>query len=620
MGLTDLVGRISPHTVGDGPIDNHNRNSLKGRSPMFSKILIANRGEIAVRIIDTCARLNVSTVAVHSSADAASLHVRRADEAIDLGDGPASENYLNPQAIVDAALNSGAEAIHPGYGFLSENAGFAQAVADAGLVFIGPSPAAISTMGDKVASREVAIRAKVPMAPGSDGAVDSAEAVLEFGEKHGYPILVKASAGGGGRGMRRINGPEEAGESFDAAVREATAAFGNGEVFVERYLVSARHVEVQVVADSHGLVSALGDRDCSVQRRHQKLIEESPAPGLSEKMREDMGAAAARLAGEVGYQGLGTVEFLVEGENFYFLEMNTRIQVEHPVTELVNNVDLVAEQLRIASGEHLGSNITDPQPVGTAIEARINAEDVAGGLFVPSPGVITALSAPTSESVRFDTGYDSGDEVLPFYDSLIGKLIVWGEDRKTAINGLLAALDELQIEGIATTVPAARQIIDTDDFRSVAHTTLWLENSFEFSTDEDEGLARNEVEVNGRFYVIPQFSDDPALSVGRPAAEAPAEGESADRRRKSNGARKRRSGPTFDGTVKAPMQGTIIKVNVEPGAAVTTGEPLFVLEAMKMENPVASPITGTVDDVLVTLGQSLSAGTHLATMSEGGAA
>ncbi|WP_166969760.1 acetyl/propionyl/methylcrotonyl-CoA carboxylase subunit alpha [Brevibacterium atlanticum] len=587
---------------------------------MFSKILIANRGEIAARIIDTCARLNVATVAVHSSADAASLHVRRADQAIDLGDGPASENYLNPQAIVEAALKSGADAIHPGYGFLSENAGFAQAVADAGLVFIGPSPAAISTMGDKVASREVATRADVPMAPGSNGAVESAEAVLEFGEKHGYPVLVKASAGGGGRGMRRINGPDEAVESFDAAVREATAAFGNGEVFVERYLVKARHVEVQIVADSHGAVAALGDRDCSVQRRHQKLIEESPAPGLSESMRTNMGAAAARLADAVGYQGLGTVEFLVEGENFYFLEMNTRIQVEHPVTELVTKVDLVAEQLRVAAGEHLSESVTNPQPVGAAIEARINAEDVAGGLFVPSPGVITTLEAPTSEHVRFDTGYESGDEVLPLYDSLIGKLIVWGQDRGAAIDGLLQALDELHIEGVETTVPAARKIIDAADFRSVAHSTLWLENSFDFSTADDDTLSRNEVEVNGRFYIIPQFPDDPGAQLARPAAESTSESDGGERRRRSPSARRRRSGPAFDGTVKAPMQGTIVKVNVEPGASVTAGEPLFVLEAMKMENPVASPITGTVDNVFVALGQSLSAGTQLAAMSEGGAA
>ena len=592
---------------------------------MFSKVLIANRGEIAVRIIDTCNSLNVPTVAVYSSADAGSLHVRRADESVDLGDGSASENYLNPQAIIAAAVRTGAEAIHPGYGFLSENAGFAQAVVDAGLVFIGPSAAAISTMGDKVASREVAARAAVPMAPGSDGAIDSAEAVLEFGAAHGYPILVKASAGGGGRGMRRINGPDEAVESFDAAVREATAAFGNGEVFIERYLVSARHVEVQVVADAHGAVAALGDRDCSVQRRHQKLIEESPAPGLSESMRESMGAAASRLAQQVGYQGLGTVEFLVEGDNFYFLEMNTRIQVEHPVTELVNRVDLVAEQLRVAAGEHLSPEVTDPRPTGAAIEARINAEDVAGGLFVPSPGVITELSAPTSDAVRFDTGYESGDEVLPLYDSLIGKLIVWGEDRDAAIDGLLGALDELHIEGVSTTIPAARQIIGTADFRAVAHTTLWLENSFEFSDEEEvEELARNEVEVNGRFYVIPQFPDDPTLSTAvtpaSTAAEGAPEAEGTERRRRSGGARRRRSGPAFDGTVKAPMQGTIVKVNVEPGASVTAGEPMFVLEAMKMENPVHSPITGTVDDVLVTMGQSLSAGTQLATLTEGGAA
>lgn len=585
---------------------------------MFSKILIANRGEIAARIIDTCARLNVETVAVYSSADAASLHVRRANEAVDLGKGPASENYLCPEKIIDAALKTGAEAIHPGYGFLSENAGFAQAVTDAGLVFIGPSPDAISTMGDKVASRELANKAAVPMAPGSNGAVDSADAVVEFGEEHGYPVLVKASAGGGGRGMRRINGSDEVSDSFAAAVREATAAFGNGEVFVERYLVNARHVEVQVIADSHGAVATLGDRDCSVQRRHQKLIEEAPAPGLTDAMRTKMSDAAARLAETVGYEGLGTVEFLVEGEEFYFLEMNTRIQVEHPVTEMITNIDLVEEQLKVAAGEPLSEAVKNPNIVGAAIEARINAEDATAGLFAPSPGVISDLTAPSAEHVRFDTGYESGDEVLPFYDSLIGKLIVWGEDRDAAIDRLHQALSELQIEGVASTASLARRIIDSPDFRAIEHSTLWLENSFDLTASDDDQLARDEVIVNGRFYVIPQFSDNPAVAslAGLAAPPQGEEGEAVGNRRRQSGGHRRQSKTVFNGIVNAPMQGTIIKINVEPGSRVKAGDALFVLEAMKMENPVASPVTGTVDEIFVEIGQSLSAGTELAALTE----
>lgn len=348
---------------------------------MFTKILIANRGEIAVRIMSTCAQLGVKTVAVHSEADRNSYHVRCADESVNLGDGPASENYLSPQAIIKAAQDTGAEAIHPGYGFLSENAGFARAVQDAGLVFIGPPADAISTMGEKVAARAVAVAADVPLAPGSDGAIETAEQIVTFGEEHGFPVVVKASAGGGGRGMRRIDTPEDAADALSSAVREATAAFGNGEVYLERYLTNARHVEVQVFADSHGNTVYYGDRDCSVQRRHQKLLEEAPAPGLSDEMRRDMGEAAVRLAREVGYRGAGTVEFMVEGDKFYFLEMNTRIQVEHPVTELVQDLDLVAEQLRVASGEELSVTDSGRAPQGAAVEARINAEDIAGGRF-----------------------------------------------------------------------------------------------------------------------------------------------------------------------------------------------------------------------------------------------
>ncbi|MEW1811910.1 acetyl-CoA carboxylase biotin carboxylase subunit [Pseudarthrobacter phenanthrenivorans] len=576
---------------------------------MFSKILIANRGEIAVRVIRSCRSLGIQSVAVHSEADSASLHVREADEAVNLGAGPASENYLSTDRIIAAARETGAEAIHPGYGFLSENAGFAQAVADAGLVFIGPSPDAISTMGEKVAARAVAIAAEVPLAPGSNGAISGASDVIDFGTEHGYPILVKASAGGGGRGMRLVESEEQAEDAVAAAVREATAAFGNGEVYLERYLTSARHVEVQVFADKLGNTVYVGDRDCSVQRRHQKLIEESPAPGLSAELRAAMGAAAVRLAEHVSYAGAGTVEFLVEGDKFYFLEMNTRIQVEHPVTELVHGVDLIAEQIRVAAGEKLGvtDNLT---PRGAAIEARINAEDVAGGKFLPAPGLIEELVAPAGEGLRFDGGYQSGDEVLPYYDSLIGKLIAYGPDRETALARLEDGLERLVIKGVPTTVPASLKVLRHDDFQAARFTTRWLEETVDFSEEEEEALARNEVEVGGRFYIIPQFSDRPGASnVSHwtpPAEEAGTNGAQRPRT-----ARARGKGKASDGSVKAPMQGTIIKVNVEEGQDVAAGDILFVLEAMKMENPIQAPAAGTVGTVHAAVGDSMAAGTLL---------
>ncbi|MEV7574407.1 acetyl-CoA carboxylase biotin carboxylase subunit [Pseudarthrobacter sp. NPDC089323] len=578
---------------------------------MFSKILIANRGEIAVRVIRSCRSLGIESVAVHSEADSGSLHVREADHAVDLGPGPASENYLNIERIIAAARETGAEAIHPGYGFLSENAGFAKAVVDAGLAFIGPSPEAISTMGEKVAARAVAVAAEVPLAPGSRDAISGAGDVTDFGSLHGYPILVKASAGGGGRGMRLVASAEQAEEAVAAAVREATAAFGNGEVYLERYLTSARHVEVQVFADKQGNTVYVGDRDCSVQRRHQKLIEESPAPGLSEELRAAMGAAAVRLAEHVGYAGAGTVEFLVEGENFYFLEMNTRIQVEHPVTEMVHGVDLIAEQIRVAAGEEL--SIRDRlAPQGAAIEARINAEDVAGGRFLPAPGLIEELTPPEGEGLRFDTGYQSGDEVLPYYDSLIGKLIAYGPDRETALARLEDGLERLLVKGVPTTVPASLKVVRHEDFQSARFTTRWLEETVDFSDEpEDEPLARNEVEVGGRYYIIPQFSDRPgAAPAASPGwAAAPSEPAAGGQRQRST--RARGKGKASDGSVKAPMQGTIIKVNVEEGQAVSTGDILFVLEAMKMENPIQAPAAGIVGPVHAVVGESMAAGTLL---------
>lgn len=582
---------------------------------MFTKILIANRGEIAVRVARSCRALGVESVAVYSAADAGSMHVRAADTTIDLGDGPASENYLNIPKIIAAALASGAQAIHPGYGFLSENPEFAEAVAAAGLTFIGPSAHAITTMGGKVAARDVAIRVQVPLAPGTNGAIASADAVEAFGAEHGYPVLVKASAGGGGRGMRRINAAAEAKDAFDAAVREATAAFGNGEVYLERYLTHARHVEVQVFADTHGNVVYVGDRDCSVQRRHQKLIEESPAPGLSDALRQAMGESAVRLAREVGYVGAGTVEFLVEDEKFYFLEMNTRIQVEHPVTEMVHGVDLIAEQIRVAAGEKL-SILDNLKPKGAAIEARINAEDVAEGLFLPAPGPVDVLTAPKGEGLRFDAGYESGDTVLPLYDSLIGKLIAYGPDRETAIKRLLDGLDRLQIEGVPTTAPAAKIIASHPDFQELRFSTLWLEESVDFS--EPEPVDRANVEVGGRFFIIPTFNDYNSAGGYGNAAPALADPSAADpvastgRTRQARAKREKVS----DGTVKAPMQGTIIKINAAAGQTVAKGDVLFVLEAMKMENPITAPASGVVGEITAVVGDSMAAGTLLTKITE----
>ncbi|WP_084143316.1 acetyl-CoA carboxylase biotin carboxylase subunit [Amycolatopsis taiwanensis] len=586
-----------------------------GSAGRLSKVLVANRGEIAVRIIRALAEHGIASVAVHSDADEKALHVRLADEAIALGGTASNENYLDIEKIVRAAKETGADAVHPGYGFLAENAAFARAVTDAGLVFIGPSGDAIEVMGEKVAARRVAAQADVPQVPGTTEPVTSADEIRAFGAEHGYPVAVKASFGGGGRGMRTVAGPHEADDALEAARREAGAAFGNSEVYLERYLSAARHVEVQIFADTHGNVVWLGDRDCSVQRRHQKLVEESPAPGLPDDLRESMGEAAVRLATAVGYVGAGTVEYLVEDGRFYFLEMNTRIQVEHPVTEAVLGMDLIAEQLRVAAGEPLSVLTSGPAPRGHAIECRINAEDTAGGLFVPSPGPIHALQVPTRAGVRFDSGYESGDDVAPYYDSMIGKLVVWGPDRDTAIRRTLAALDELVVDGVPTTIPAAKAVLAHPDFAGVAFTTRWLESAVEFRAaaeappdaveeDSDES-SRDEVWVGGRRYVIPFFSPTAAVA----AAEPPA------RRSRGSGTRRKaagRPGAGGSGAVSSPMQGTVIAVNVVDGDTVSAGQVLFVVEAMKMENPVRSTVDGTVGEIGVAVGDVVTAGSRLA--------
>ncbi|WP_342661564.1 Carbamoyl-phosphate synthase large chain (plasmid) [Rhodococcus ruber] len=597
---------------------------------MLSKVLVANRGEIAVRIIRTCAEAGIASVAVYSEADEKALHVRLADEAVLLGAASASESYLAIDKIIEAARSTGAQAVHPGYGFLAENAAFAMAVEDAGLIFIGPPSSAIEVMGSKIAAREIAAKADVPQVPGSQGTIASVADVIAFGDEHGYPVAIKATYGGGGRGMRMVASAADAESAFASAKQESAAAFGRDDVYLERYLSSARHVEVQVFADTHGNAVWIGDRDCSVQRRHQKLIEEAPAPGLSDELRRAMGEASVRLARQVGYVGAGTVEFLVEAdrEAFYFLEMNTRIQVEHPVTEMTLGLDLVAEQLAVAAGEPLSITESGAAPRGHAIEVRVNAEDTRGALFMPSPGPIATVKAPTRAGVRWDGGYESGDEVQPYYDSLVGKLIVWAPTRDRALDRLTLALDELAIDGVPTTVPAARQIIAHKDFRNVAMHTNWLERDIDFAsmlppvedpdTDDDaeeEIQPRNEVWVGDRRYVIPFFSPATAAVPGATAAEAPA--------RRATGAgggprRKRGGGAAASGEVKSPMQGTVAQIDVEVGARVEAGQVLMVLEAMKMQNPIRAAITGVVQSLQVKVGQVVASGVALATVVASG--
>ncbi|CAG7586127.1 MULTISPECIES: acetyl/propionyl/methylcrotonyl-CoA carboxylase subunit alpha [Rhodococcus] len=595
---------------------------------MLSKVLVANRGEIAVRIIRTCAEAGVASVAVYSEADEKALHVRLADEAVLLGAASASESYLAIDKIIEAAKSTGAQAVHPGYGFLAENAAFAKAVEDAGLIFIGPPSSAIEVMGSKIAARDLAAKADVPQVPGSQGTIASVADVIAFGDEHGYPVAIKATYGGGGRGMRTVASASDAESAFASAKQESAAAFGRDDVYLERYLSSARHVEVQVFADTHGNAVWIGDRDCSVQRRHQKLIEEAPAPGLSDELRRAMGEASVRLAKQVRYVGAGTVEFLVEAdrEAFYFLEMNTRIQVEHPVTEMTLGLDLVAEQLAVAAGEPLSITESGAAPRGHAIEVRVNAEDTRGALFMPSPGPIATVQAPTRAGVRWDGGYESGDEVQPYYDSLVGKLIVWAPTRDRALDRLTLALDELIIDGVPTTVPAARQVIAHKDFRNVAMHTNWLERDIDFASllppvedlsdtdaeDTEEMLPRNEGWVGDRRYVIPFFT--PA----GPAAAAPV-AEPQARRAATGGPRKKRGGgAAASGEAKSPMQGTVAQIDVEVGAQVEAGQVLMVLEAMKMQNPIRAAVNGVVESLHVEVGQVVAAGASLATVAAAG--
>ncbi len=578
---------------------------------MLSKVLIANRGEIAVRVIRTCRELGVATVAVYSDLDRDALHVRLADEAYSLGGQAASESYLNTEAILGVIERSGADAVHPGYGFFSENTDFARAITNRGVTFIGPPPEAIEVMGDKISSRLAAEKAGVVGVPGDSRVLNDGSEVVAFGNEHGWPVAIKAAYGGGGRGMRVVESADKAAAALESAQNEALKGFGRAECYVERYLTWPRHIEMQVLADTQGNTVWLGERDCSCQRRHQKLIEESPAPNFPDDVRQAMGEAAVRVAAACGYVNAGTVEFLFQDGEFFFLEMNTRLQVEHPVTELVTRLDLVELQLRIASGEPLPFTQADIERRGHAIEVRINAENPAKGRFLPSPGTITRFQRPDGPGVRVDAGYDDGDTVSQFYDNLVAKLIVWGPDREHARRRMLRALAETEVGGIATTIPADVAILEHVDFINAVHSTKWVEERLEIPDGKVDGgpppegkVAREvDVEVDGRRYQVkvwvPESAEAPVAGGAGPALARP---------RPTSGAGGGQGGAAGSNRVTVPMQGTIVKVLVAEGDSVEVGQPVCILEAMKMENNINAEMVGKVAEVKVKPGDNVGAG------------
>ncbi|MFC9980502.1 acetyl/propionyl/methylcrotonyl-CoA carboxylase subunit alpha [Gordonia sp. NPDC127522] len=585
----------------------------------ISKVLIANRGEIAVRVIRAARDAGIASVAVYAEPDANALFVKLADEAFALGGQTSAESYLVFDKILDAAKKSGADAIHPGYGFLSENGDFAQAVIDAGLIWIGPSPQSIRDLGDKVTARHIALKADAPMAPGTKDPVKDAEEVVAFAQEHGVPVAIKAAFGGGGRGMKVAYTIEEIPHLFESATREAVAAFGRGECFVERYLDKARHVEAQVIADQHGNVIVAGTRDCSLQRRFQKLVEEAPAPFLTDEQRTKIHESAKAICREAGYYGAGTVEFLVGSDGLVsFLEVNTRLQVEHPVTEETAGIDLVRQQFRIANGEKL--EITeDPTPRGHAFEFRINGED-AGRNFLPAPGPISVYKEPTGPGVRVDSGVVEGDVIGGQFDSMLAKLIVTGETREQALERSRRALAEFEVEGLATVIPFHRHIVSNPAFIGDGEKfdvyTKWIETDWDNPIEpytggepieDDEAAPRQNVvvEVGGRRVEV-SLPGDLALGGGGGSANGVVRKKPKARSRKKGG------GAAVSGdAVAAPMQGTVVKVAVEEGQEVAAGDLVVVLEAMKMENPVTAHKDGVVTGLTIEAGAAVTQGTVL---------
>ena len=585
---------------------------------MFRKVLVANRGEIAIRVFRTLREMGIASVAVYSEVDRDALFVSHADEAYLIGPGPAMESYLKAGTIIETARRAGAEAIHPGYGFLAENAPFARACADAGIVFVGPPPSAIDAMGSKIGARVLMHEAGVPIVPGVREAVETLAAAKRIAKDIGYPVAVKAAAGGGGKGFRVALAPGELKDAFEGARRESEKFFADSVVYLERYLPEPRHVEIQILADAHGNAIWLGERDCSVQRRHQKLVEETPSPVVSASLRKRMGEASVRAAHAVGYRSAGTLEYLVSGEEFFFLEMNTRIQVEHTVTEEVCGVDLIREQLRIAAGEPMSIRQRDVKPRGHAFECRINAED-ASNRFLPTPGRITAYREPAGPGIRVDSGVRAGSEIPDIYDPMVAKLIVWDVDRESARRRMLRALDEYVVEGPRTLIPFHRWLLQQEEFIAggACHAQLaeMSDTATPLPTDEsavtwpaaaepDERTERRvTAEVDGKRFEVRLFLD------GAVAGAAPKK--KREKRAQSSGG----GGGSTGDTVLSPMQGTVLKVLVEVGAEVAEGDIICIVEAMKMENEVPAHRAGTVKELGVAAGDAVQVSQVIATLS-----
>jgi acetyl-CoA/propionyl-CoA carboxylase biotin carboxyl carrier protein len=584
----------------------------------FSKILVANRGEIAIRIFRTLRELGIGTVAVYSEADRGSLHVASADEAYLIGPGPASESYLNQERLLETARRAGAEAVHPGYGFLAENADFARACEAAGLVWIGPPAEAIDVMGSKTAAREAMHAAGVPIVPGTTTPVESAEDVRRLGEELGWPIAIKASSGGGGKGLKVVPGPDDAERAYESAQREGEAYFSDPDVYVERYLEDPRHVEIQILADAHGNVIHLGERDCTIQRRHQKLVEETPSPAVGDELRERIGRLGIEAARAVGYRSAGTIEGLLDRDgNYFFLEMNTRIQVEHTVTELVTGLDLVREQVLIAAGEPLSLSQDDVRLTGHAIECRINAEDPSNG-FLPSPGRITSYREPAGPGVRVDSGVTLGSEVVGLYDPLIAKLVVHGVDRDHARRRMLRALDEYEVGGVTTLLGFHRALLEHPCFVAgetchgvvesdelAEHADQLSHQQTTLSTSPDGRLRErvSSVELDGRLYEVKALVPEPPFV------------ELARRRRERTG-RGAHHGAAKDAVV-TPMQGTVLAVEVADGDEVRAGQVVCIVEAMKMENEITAHRDGIVTELSIEPGQAVTTGQVVCVVAQG---
>ena len=575
------------------------------------KVLIANRGEIAVRVIRACKDAGLASVAVYADSDRDALHARLADEAYTLGGDSAPDTYLRIDKLIDVATKAGADAVHPGYGFLAENADFAQAVIDAHLTWVGPTPQAIRDLGDKVTARHIAQRAGAPLVPGTPDPVADASEIVAFAEQHGLPVAIKAAFGGGGRGLKVARTIEEIPSLFESATREAVAAFGRGECFVERYLDRPRHVEAQVLADQHGNVIVVGTRDCSLQRRHQKLVEEAPAPFLTEAQRAQIHESAKAICKEAGYHGAGTVEYLVGTDGtISFLEVNTRLQVEHPVTEETAGVDLVREQFRIADGEKLRFD-ADPTPRGHSIEFRINGEDPGRG-FLPAPGAVTALRLPEGPGVRVDTGIEPGSVIGGNFDSLLAKVIITGEDRQQALERARRALDEMVVEGMATALPFHRAIVRDEAFTAAPFTvhTRWIETEWSDGVPPWVNPGSVPAEQEQRETVVVEVGGK-RLEVSLPSgfgAGTVAAGAGAGRPARKRGASRKHASGAGGDTLASPMQGTIVKIAVAEGDTVAEGDLVVVLEAMKMEQPLNAHKAGVITGLTAVVGEVVSAG------------